>query len=118
MFTGEQGDTLFPVETSANVSGAFVRASSRRDDPETSRKAAEKIRPHASGHAEKILAVMRGRPPMTAVEIAARCDGLDRYQVSRRLPQMERAKLVERRAARECSVREGSEMLTWAAVES
>lgn len=112
--------TLFPVETNANRAGAFVRNDptpgagvyTRATDPSTSRKAAKRIRPHAAGQSEKILDALRRRPGATAVEIAAAIPELDRYQVSRRLPVIERDGAIRRGRPRVCR-EHGTEMLTW-----
>ena len=77
---------------------------SRRSDPETSHQAAEKIR--RSGELGKqqraVLEAVKAHPGKTAVELA-RMAGLDRYAVSRRLPELQPAH-VRRGPPRDCTI--------------
>lgn len=77
---------------------------SRRSDPETSHQAAEQIR--RSGELGRqqlaVLEAVRAHPGKTAVELA-RLAGLDRYAVSRRLPELQPVH-VRRGPPRECTV--------------
>lgn len=61
-----------------------VRA--RKRDPETSQRAASKVREFAANHYNRIAAALR-LGPATYVEIAERA-GLERHAVARRLPEM------------------------------
>lgn len=61
-----------------------VRA--RKRDPETSQRAASKVREFAANHYNRIAAALRDAPG-TYTEIAERC-GLERHAVARRLPEM------------------------------
>lgn len=88
----------------------------RSTDPETSHLAAEHIiatgkRAHQQHQA---LAAVRAFPDHTSLEIAeaARCC---RFQLARRLPELERDGLVERGPARTCRV-SGRKAATWRAV--
>lgn len=71
------------------------RPRARRRDPITSHQAAEKAAKFANGHRERILEVMDfSGQSMTAEEIAYRTS-LTVVQIDRRLPEMERAGLIE-----------------------
>jgi DNA-binding MarR family transcriptional regulator len=89
------------------------RGLTRRTDPETSRIAAERLR--ASGalgrQAEAVLAAVTRWPGSTAVELARHAQ-LDRYAVSRRLPELQRQGRVRRGPPRECTVN-GRPQSTW-----
>lgn len=91
------------------------RPMSRRSDPETSRIAAERLR--ASGElgrqAQAVLDAVRRWPGSTAVELARRAE-LDRYAVSRRLPELQAAGHVRRLAPRVCTIN-GRPQCTWGA---
>ena len=86
---------------------------SRRTDPPTSRLAAERLR--ASGElgrqAKAVLEAVRQWPGSTAVEIAQRAT-IDRYAVSRRLPELQRKGQVRRGPPRDCTVN-GRPQCTW-----
>lgn len=62
----------------------------RRDDPETSHKAAERVRRTGllRGHQTKVLETVRQHPGATYVEIAEFA-GLERHAVARRLKELE-----------------------------
>jgi DNA-binding MarR family transcriptional regulator len=78
---------------------------SRRTDPQTSRIAAERLR--ASGELNRqeraVLAAVTRWPGSTAVELAKFAE-LDRYAVSRRLPELQRKGQVRRGPPRDCTV--------------
>jgi DNA-binding MarR family transcriptional regulator len=88
---------------------------SRRRDPETSRIAADRLR--ASGalgrQQAEVLAAITRWPGSTAVELAKHAD-LDRYAVSRRLPELQRKGQVRRGPPRDCTVN-GRPQSTWRA---
>lgn len=88
----------------------------RRNDPETSHLAAERIK--ASGALGKqqqaVLAAVRNWPGCTAVEIAQRAQ-IDRYAVSRRLPELSPVH-VRRGPPKICSVK-GTPQTTWRPVK-
>lgn len=69
----------------------------RQADPETSRAAARRVRAAARGHNAQILGALRGRGPMTYVEIAA-ATGLEPVQVARRMAALLEVRLVRRLA--------------------
>ena len=89
------------------------RPMSRRNDPQTSRIAAASLR--ASGElgrqAKAVLEATTRWPGSTAVELAAKA-GLDRYAVSRRLPELLRDGKVTRGGARVCR-ENGRPQSTW-----
>ena len=86
---------------------------SRRDDPESSRlagashEASGKAGSHRAIIAEA-LARWRGR---TSAELAWLID-LDRHEVARRLPELERAGVARKGAVRKCE-QNGSQAVTW-----
>jgi hypothetical protein len=84
----------------------------RRTDPETSHMAAQRIK--ASGalgcQQSAVFAAVRQWPGSTAVELA-RLAGMDRYAVSRRLPELEPVH-VRRGEARTCEAN-GRPQVTW-----
>jgi MarR family len=62
-----------------------------------------------------LLEVVRGQAgPLTSAELA-RAGAMDRHVVARRLPDLERDGLVERRPMRECTVT-GRQAITWIAL--
>ncbi len=83
----------------------------RRDDPDTSREAAESHATKAASNRETIHAYVRTFPNKTAGEIA---DGtkLDRVEVGRRLPELRASFLLANGPARKCTVL-GTNQLTW-----
>jgi DNA-binding MarR family transcriptional regulator len=85
----------------------------RRHDPPTSRIAAERL--VASGalgrQAAAVLEAVKRWPGSTAVEIAQR-GRIDRYAVSRRLPELQRKGQVRRGPPRDCTVN-GRPQSTW-----
>ncbi len=82
-----------------------MRALARNTDHITSHQAARAV--EASGmtgyHRNILLAFVRNNPGMTAAEIA-HGSGLDRYEASRRLPELRRAGLLRNGDARKCSI--------------
>lgn len=90
----------------------------RSTDPATSWEAAEEI--VASGKAAaqqaKAAAVVKAHPGRTSAELAALCD-LDRYQLARRLPEVEESAAVFRGDARKCTAT-GHKAATWWPVRS
>jgi hypothetical protein len=97
----------------------FTNPISRTNDPATSAEAAALVT--ASGararQAEAVLALVAASPGLTAVELVASQAGppaLDRYQISRRLADLESAGRVRKGDARACRVH-GTRMVTWVA---
>lgn len=88
---------------------------SRRSDPETSHEAAEQVRRSGElGRQQRaVLEAVKAHPGKTAVELA-RLAGLDRYAVSRRLPELQPVH-VRRGPPRECTVNRRPQS-TWFAV--
>jgi len=85
----------------------------KTNDPVTSWEAGEEI--HETGtaqrHVEIILCTLSPHHSLTSAEIAAECE-LDRWQVARRLPEMERKNLAERWEIRKCAVT-NRKCVTW-----
>lgn len=83
----------------------------RNTDPETSHEAAAAIA--ASGDLGRqqavVLEAVKRWPGLTSLELASRLR-LDRYQVARRLPELERAGQVSKGPARRVGKRSG---VTW-----
>lgn len=85
----------------------------RRSDPSTSHAAGERLRESGKLRAQQqsVLDALTRWPGSTAVELATN-SGLDRYLVSRRLPELAKAGHVRRMAPRVCKVN-GSAQTTW-----
>jgi DNA-binding MarR family transcriptional regulator len=85
----------------------------RRRDPSTSHTAGERLRASGKLRAQQrqVLDALTRWPGSTAVELATN-SGLDRYLVSRRLPELARVMLVRRAKPRVCKVN-GSAQTTW-----
>jgi response regulator of citrate/malate metabolism len=85
---------------SSHLAAAEVTASGRRDSQK-----------------REILEALRAESaPVTSMELA-RAAGIDRYTVARRLPDLERDRLVERGQLRDCRV-SGRPCVTWRIKES
>ena len=82
----------------------------RRHDPLTSHLAAERVKPRLRKQQEAVLAALTRWPGSTAVELA-HATGLDRYLVSRRLPELVPV-WARRGKPRLCSVA-GTAQTTW-----
>jgi len=76
---------------------------SRRLDPWSSYRTAEDIRQHAATQRQQVLDTLRQHGPLTGAEVGVKMGG-DRYAGHRRLPELERAGLVERNGFRKCNV--------------
>ena len=86
----------------------------RNTDPGTSHQAAGRILPKLRAQQELVLSALKRFPGSTAVELASRAS-LDRYMVSRRLPELSPI-WVRRHAPRICSIK-GTAQMTWYPVE-
>jgi hypothetical protein len=86
----------------------------RRSDPETSHLAAERIKPKLRAQQQAVLDALARWPGSTAVELAHET-GLDRYLVSRRLPELVPV-WARRGKPRVCTVA-GTIQGTWYAVD-
>ena len=86
----------------------------RRSDPDTSHTAADRIRPKLRAQQQAVLDALAKWPGSTAVELA-HVSGLDRYLVSRRLPELVPI-WVRRGKPRECTVNK-TPMTTWRTVD-
>jgi predicted transcriptional regulator len=73
--------------------------SASRTDPETSHEAAEAVT--VSGVAQRqceiVLRLVEEHPGLSSYRLAELSQDLNRYQIARRLPELEEAKLVHRR---------------------
>lgn len=76
---------LFSATPTASPNVQTPRA--RRTDPETSHVAAERVAPKLRAQQQVVLDALTRWPGSTAVELA-KASGLDRYMVSRRLPEL------------------------------
>lgn len=96
----ERGDWFFH-----NQQDTVAEALSKKNDPDTSREAGKRYdKSHKRTiHFQQILITMSDLFPFTSAEIA-RWSPLDRFQVARRLPEMERFGLVSRGNKKYCSV--------------
>lgn len=85
----------------------------RRSDPSTSHAAGERLRANGKLREQQrqVLDALTRWPGSTAVELATN-SGLDRYLVSRRLPELAKAGHARRMAPRVCRVN-GSAQTTW-----
>lgn len=85
----------------------------RRRDPSTSHAAAERLRESGklSAQRQQVLDALTRWPGSTAVELATN-SGIDRYVVSRRLPELASLGHARRMAPRACRVN-GSPQTTW-----
>jgi hypothetical protein len=92
-----------------------MQARARRSDPDTSHEAARLIEGDgkAARHRRMLLEAVESRPGRTAAEYGIQT-GLDRYEASRRLPELRDAEFIEAPKAwiRICQVR-GTSSLTW-----
>ena len=90
----------------------MTTASARRTDPPSSHEAAQRV--EASGAAatqrERVLALVRAYPGCTSAELAG--DGLDRYQLARRLPELEAGGFVRKGPLATCRVM-GTRAVSW-----
>ena len=86
---------------------------SRQTDPASSHAAAQETERtgRRAGQSEAVLEMVKRHPRRTALELS-RLSRLDRYTVSRRLPELERRGLIRRGLIRDCTVN-GRPMLTW-----
>lgn len=66
----------------------------RRSDPETSRQAAERVKEFAAGHHKLILDCLKEHGPLSPDQIATKIR-LDKFQICRRLPELQRAGLAQ-----------------------
>ena len=97
---------LFSQTARPNVTTPRARAT----DPVTSHLAAEKVKPKLRAQQQAVLAALTRWPGSTAVELAHET-GLDRYLVSRRLPELV-PQYARRGKPRQCSVA-GTAQTTW-----
>jgi hypothetical protein len=88
----------------------------RRKDPASSRAAAEAIT--GSGERQRqtaeVLRLVRDHPGYTSLELTRFTD-LDRYQVARRLPELEQALAVRKGEIRPCNVGHRPAVTWWMA---
>lgn len=86
----------------------------RRSDPETSHEAAQEVTDSGSADQQRsiVAALVRKYPSRTSDELAQLTPRLDRWQAARRLPEVERAGLIQRGEARHSEV-SGRKGVTW-----
>ena len=104
------GDDRLRKEKSVNRQSHPI---ARQTDPPSSHAAAQEMERtgRRAGQSEAVLEMVKRHPRRTALELS-RLSRLDRYTVSRRLPELERRGLVRRGLIRDCTVN-GRPMLTW-----
>ena len=90
---------------------------SRQTDPRSSHAAARETERSGrrAAQCEAVLEMVKRHPRRTSLELS-RLSQLDRYTVSRRLPELERRGLIRRGLIRDCTVN-GRPMLTWEPVD-
>lgn len=83
----------------------------RNTDPETSHAAAQQVRKSGAkaAHQQRVLDAVLRLPGLTYRELAVQC-GLERHEVARRLPELERALLTRKGEER---VVDGYSYTTW-----
>ena len=88
-------------------------ATARATDPDTSHLAGEEMERSGKAQTQReiVLEAVGYFVPLTSAEIA-KCSELDRFQVARRLPELEYAGLVRRLPKRQCNVCR-SQSVTW-----
>ena len=89
------------------------RPAYRKTDPVTSRIASDRVTRSGTRQtqANAVLDAVRRFPGSTAVELS-KAAGIERYAVSRRLPELERNGFIVRGPARMCAIRHAM-MVTW-----
>lgn len=99
---------------SSPIEKALDHPIARATDPATSHEAAARVT--ASGARGKqhrmVLDMLKSWPGHTSQEMAQHFGLLDRYQIARRLPELESAGLAEKMPARDCAV-SGSSAHPW-----
>lgn len=78
-------------------------ASARPSDPVSSHVAAQGAAEFAAAHRLAILKLLSAHPSSTAQELATHSD-LDRYQIGRRMVELERRGQITRDGIRTCSI--------------
>jgi hypothetical protein len=91
----------------------FTNPIARKSDPKSSHLAASEITRSGvrESQCETILDVLACHPWTTSRELTLYCD-LDRYQIARRLPDLENAGLVRKGFIRKCRIG-GRKSVTW-----
>lgn len=95
--------TLF---TDISRDEARPRARARRTDPASARASADLVESRGIAPAQRgqVLSLVQRYPGKTSAELAARVQGMDRWQVARRLPELDRAGVIMRGEQRICRV--------------
>ncbi len=85
------------------------QARARRTDPKSSHLAAERFEASttAAGQRGQVIDLVFTRPGKTSKELAEFCEGMDRHQVARRLPEAEKMGEIHSRG------RDESRQITW-----
>ena len=104
------GDDRLRKEKSVNRQSHPI---ARGPDPPSSHAAAREIERSGrrASQCEAVLELVNRHPRRTSLELS-QLSQLDRYTVSRRLPELERRGLIRRGLTRDCTVN-GRPMLTW-----
>lgn len=101
----------------ATVAAALEQPVARRTDPETSHQAARAITQSGKreGQLLAVIALVRQYPGKTSLELARCGHTLDRYQLARRLPELEKAGKVRKGSPKKCGVSEQQAHTWWPA---
>jgi hypothetical protein len=105
----------------STVGDALPFPIARRSDPETSKEAAKEITESGlrEGQLLVVLTMVRKYPRKTSAELAAKAElggiPFDRYTFARRLPELEKAGLIQKLNSRKCTIG-GREAHTWQAL--
>lgn len=99
-----------------NLEKALSAPKARKTDPSTSKEAAERIMPRLGKSLEAVYSSLKRYRNVTSRELA-NMSGLDRYEVARRLTELEAAGLAERSGKRKCTV-QGWNAIVWSPAES
>jgi len=107
--------TQLPLFADSSRDEARPRARARRTDPASARASADLVESRGIAPAQRglVLALVQHYPGKTSAELAARSQGLDRWQVARRLPELAEAAVVCRGAQRICRVCQRKSITWW-----
>lgn len=99
-----------------NQTAMHFPPASHRNDPATSRQAEAAITESGGRQtqADIVLSIVREHGGLTSAELTQFCD-LDRWQIARRLPDLEANELVTKGNARRCTVTNKASVVWWLA---
>ena len=88
----------------------------RRSDPSSSHDAARRVntRGYRARNKAIVLDLVKRYPDRTAVELAELTEDVDRIEISRRLPDLRKEKLITNPYSRKCRIKD-TNMQTWRA---